>query len=248
MTEQIVTFNARPDLREDINAIMDAGWLTFMQNDPYANEHWRKLFTQFGDFQFVMLIDDEPIAVGNSIPVQWDGNDTSLPDGGWDAMLVSGMENYDNSIAPDTLSALGITIKPTALGKGISQRMILAMRDIAAKHQLKALIAPVRPTQKGQYPLIPMEQYITWTRDDGQIFDPWLRTHVRLGARVIKVAPQSMIIQGTLHDWNRWTGMEFPGSGQYVVPGALVPITVDVEKDEGTYIEPNVWMLHSIHK
>jgi hypothetical protein len=36
-----------------------------------------------------------------------------------------------------------------------------------------------------------------------------------------------------------------PESGTYVVPGALVPIEIDRERDEGVYVEPNVWMVHS---
>jgi len=31
-----------------------------------------------------------------------------------------------------------------------------------------------------------------------------------------------------------------------VVPGALVPIVIDREGDVGIYIEPNVWMVHSL--
>jgi hypothetical protein len=38
--------------------------------------------------------------------------------------------------------------------------------------------------------------------------------------------------------------MAFPESGAYVVPGALVPIEIDRECDEGLYLEPNVWMVH----
>jgi hypothetical protein len=40
--------------------------------------------------------------------------------------------------------------------------------------------------------------------------------------------------------------MKFPQSGQYVIPGALEPMQMNAEKDEGVYIEPNVWTLHEI--
>ena len=42
----------------------------------------------------------------------------------------------------------------------------------------------------------------------------------------------------------QWTELALPESGAYVVPGALVPIQVDRERDEGVYVEPNVWMVH----
>jgi hypothetical protein len=40
--------------------------------------------------------------------------------------------------------------------------------------------------------------------------------------------------------------MRFPESGEYIVPGALVPLCVDRERDEGVYVEPNVWMEHGV--
>jgi hypothetical protein len=73
-----------------------------------------------------------------------------------------------------------------------------------------------------------------------------LRTHERFGGAIVKVARRSMVIPGTVADWEKWTGMLFPESGPYVVPGALVPVEIDVEHDEGVYVEPNVWMHHRL--
>jgi hypothetical protein len=74
--------------------------------------------------------------------------------------------------------------------------------------------------------------------------DPWLRPHERLGAEIVKVAPQSMRVLGTVAEWEDWAEMPFPETGAYVVPGALVPVDIDRGRDEGTYVEPNVWMVH----
>ena len=90
-----------------------------------------------------------------------------------------------------------------------------------------------------------MQRYIRWTRPDGLPFDPWIRVHKRLGARIIKVASRSMEITGTIAEWEEWAQMQFPESGSYTVPGALAPIEIDTENDLGTYIEPNVWMYHT---
>jgi hypothetical protein len=40
--------------------------------------------------------------------------------------------------------------------------------------------------------------------------------------------------------------LKFPQSGEYIIYGALNPIEMNIEKDEGTYIEPNVWIVHEI--
>ena len=55
-----------------------------------------------------------------------------------------------------------------------------------------------------------------------------------------------MTITGSVADWERWTEMEFPDSGRYVVPGALEPVSIGREQDLGTYVEPNVWMHHRL--
>jgi hypothetical protein len=91
-----------------------------------------------------------------------------------------------------------------------------------------------------------MERYVRWRRPDGAPLDPWLRVQWRLGARVLRIAARSMVVEGRVRDWEGWTGMRFPDSGRYVVPGALVPVTIDRRRDRGRYVEPNVWMLHPV--
>jgi hypothetical protein len=55
-----------------------------------------------------------------------------------------------------------------------------------------------------------------------------------------------MRITGPIADWEEWTGMRLSETGPYVVPGALVPVQLDVEHDLGVYEEPNVWMVHDL--
>ena len=71
-----------------------------------------------------------------------------------------------------------------------------------------------------------------------------MRVHARLGAEIVKVCPEAMRISGTIAEWESWTKMRFPESGDYIIPGALVPVSFDCDKDIGLYIEPNVWMHH----
>jgi hypothetical protein len=124
--------------------------------------------------------------------------------------------------------------------------MVERMAELAREHGFRDLIAPVRPSLKHRYPLARIERYVTWRRADGTHIDPWLRTHERLGGEILKVAPRSMTIPGRIAQWEDWAGMAFPESGTYVVPGALVPVEMDVEADRGLYVEPNVWMVHRL--
>ncbi|MEZ4518824.1 MAG: hypothetical protein R3C44_19070 [Chloroflexota bacterium] len=47
------------------------------------------------------------------------------------------------------------------------------------------------------------------------------------------MAHPSMVIEGTIGEWEMWTGMSFPESGDYIVEGALVPIQIDREVNIG---------------
>ncbi len=193
-----------------------------------------------------ICVDTTIIALLRSIPIPWDGEPASLSDMGWDWALKTGMESAKAGQQANTLCALEIVLSPSHRGQGLSRLILNMMRDLALERGYSWLIAPVRPSYKHRYPLIPMDEYAAWQQADGLLFDPWLRTHQRLGARIVKIAPQSMRIEGTVREWELWTGMVFPGSGQHIVPLALVPVTIDREADLGIYLEPNVWMLHSI--
>ena len=106
------------------------------------------------------------------------------------------------------------------------------------------VIAPVRPTLKQGYPLIPAETFMTWTRDDGLSLDPWLRTHQRLGATILAAAPASQTMTGTVEEWEKWTGVALPSTGDYTIPKGLSVLHIDREADLGTYVEPNIWLRH----
>jgi len=205
------------------------------------------LYDTFPAYQVVLLSDKgEMVALGNTIPVTWDGTVDGLPDEGWDAILQLGVSNFHSKIVPNCASAIQAVVAPEYMGQGVSKHLIKAMRGVVVRQALKRLIAPVRPNLKHAYPLITMERYIQWQQADGSLFDPWLRTHARLGGRILKVCPRSMTISATVAAWEGWTDMRFPDSGAYLVPGALEPIIIDREADNGTYVEPNVWMLHEI--
>jgi len=53
-----------------------------------------------------------------------------------------------------------------------------------------------------------------------------------------------MVIPGTVAEWETWTRMLFPVSGEYVVPDALNLLNLDREKDTAIYREENLWVQH----
>ena len=242
MALQFPTDAERPDLRGA--SLLEDIWPEFLYHDPVLNRLFRDAIRSTPELQFYAWDDerDEVVGQANAVPVAWDGDEGSLPDRGIDAALES--REAEGAPPPNVLCAMQIMVAPSRRGEGLSGRMIQRMHELGRANGFDLLIAPVRPTLKERYPLAPIERYVEWRRADGGLLDPWLRTHERLGARIVKVAPESMRIPGSIADWEGWTGMQFPESGHYVVSGALVPVQIDRERDEGLYVEPNVWMLH----
>jgi GNAT superfamily N-acetyltransferase len=232
----------RPDLRG--SPLLEDIWPEFMYHDPILNRLFRDAIRGTPELQFYAWDDerDEVVGQGNAVPVAWDGDADSLPDRGIDAALEG--RSTEAAPAPNVLCAMQIMVAPSRRGEGLSGRMIQRMHELGRAQGFERLIAPVRPSMKERYPLIPIERYIEWRRPDGELLDPWLRTHERVGAKIVKVAHESMTIPASVADWEEWTQMQFPESGQYVVPGALVPVVIDRELDQGLYVEPNVWMVH----
>ena len=210
------------------------------QNEPGAR-YWDRLYTDFADFQVALVDGDALLAEAHAVSLPWDGTLADLPSG-WDEGFVRGM----TSDRPHTaLMAIAISVAPAQQGRQLSSRMIATFTDNARAAGLEhGVIAPVRPTWKERYPLIPIERYASWRRAEGSHFDPWLRVHEVVGGEIIALAPESMTIRGTPAEWEEWTGMPFPDDGTYVFPGCLAPVTfVD---GIGTHVEPNVWVQHRL--
>jgi GNAT superfamily N-acetyltransferase len=247
-TYTVYTHAERPDL-ETASQGEDflRQWPQFMYFDPYAAQHYPTMYQRYPEFQFYLQnAGGTVVACCNSIPIAWDSTPGDLP-AGWDDGLARGALGASNGITPNTLCAIQATVSANFLGQGLGSALVQTMCKLASDRGFHALIAPVRPSHKTRYPLTPIERYITWTREDGRLFDPWLRVHQQLGASILGVAPESMKITGTVADWEKWADMRFPESGDYIVPGALESVKIDCEQDQGLYVEPNVWMLHPLN-
>lgn len=245
---RLVSLAERPDLRKALgeHQVQDGVWPEFMRHAPVADRLWHHLGDDFAPFQLALLDAEERLVAGaNACPLAWDGTDDDLPIG-WDDQFERSVAGLLAGKPPDTLGAIQIVVSPGQRGAGLSARMLDGMRRTAQDHGYRAVIACVRPTLKSAYPLTALERYVGWTRTDGLPFDPWIRVHVRAGGRIARPSPRSMVITGTIAEWERWASMAFPESGRYVVPGALVPVEVDRSADVGTYHDPNVWIVHEL--
>ena len=242
----LTTLTERPELEPLVDAHHIGMWEPFMTESEVANRMFPRAHTDWPDHQLVLLdAAGAVVATSNAMPLAWDGTDADLP-ATWDEQVLRSATDVDAGRAPTTLGAMLIVVGRHVRGGGLSGVMLQAMQAACRAAGYRAVIACVRPTEKHRYPLIPIERYATWTRDDGLPFDPWIRLHVRIGGRIVRAAPYSMAIRGSIADWETWTGLSFPGSGDYIVPTATSPVTIDRERDEGVYFDQNVWVVHDL--
>jgi len=234
MNLAVVTHAEHPELAGSLPSL----WPEFMGHDPVVAAFWPRLYEVYPDFQIWLVDTDakETIGYACTLPVRWDGVPQPR---GIDWAMSNGAAGE-----PTTLCAIVAGVLPAHRGQGLGGVVLGRMVGLAAGHGFDCVIAPVRPTRKENYPLIPIERYIMWRREDGYMYDPWLRTHERLGAELLEPAPRSLTITGSREEWEQWTDLQYPEDGDYIVPGALVPVRF--RDGRGTYAEPNVWMRHPI--
>ncbi len=226
-------------LVEVINKLHSEPWPVFLSEDSAVKKYWQRLYQVYPEYQLLFKIDSEYIGVANSAPIYWNGNIDDLPSGFDEAIEII----IEEDKKPNTLCGMAVVTSKEHLGKGISSKIIDNLKKLAKHYGYSNLILPVRPTLKSQYPTISLDNYINWKKDNLP-FDSWLRVHIKIGGKILKVANPSMIVRGTVSDWQRWTGMYFGESNKYIIPGALNLVNIDLENNLGEYIEPNVWVLH----
>ena len=247
MNEMAVTVE-RTDAREwsdeQMEDLFSEGFPPFITADRLAKQYIGRVREWFPEWSLILVdADQNPAATGWGIPVRWDGTVDDLPTGYTDA-TIRAVEGREQGITPDTLVICGAVVAGRLKGRGLAGTLLSALRDTALEAGLPRVIAPVRPTLKQRYPLTPIETFMAWTNPDGTALDPWIRTHQRLGASTLAAAPASQTMTGTVAEWEEWSGLALPSSGDYIIPAGLSVLHIDREADLGTYVEPNIWIRH----
>jgi GNAT superfamily N-acetyltransferase len=254
MSPVIATFAERPDLLDAVfGPEIQRAVPEFMRHDPTGALYYRDealpFYREFGLVAVDPAEPDRPLARAFTVPFAFrDGTHERehLPEGGWDAVIRWADADRRAGRPPNAVSALEIMVAPRLQRQGLSRLMLRAMRDNARRLGFADLYAPLRPTLKDREPQTPFADYVARRRDDGLPWDPWIRAHVQAGARIVKPAPLSMTVVGTIAEWRAWTGLAFAASGLVLVPGALSPVHALLEQDHAVYVEPNLWVHHRL--
>lgn len=241
-TVEALHARARPD--DQMATLFASGWPAFITADERAAEYIGRVRELFSGLELVAL-DSADVLIGAiwGVPIRWNGDPADLPDG-YTASIIRAVQGYEWGERPDTLVVMAAQVHPERRGQGTAAALVTGMRDLAESGGLDRMIVPLRPTLKVRYPLTPIDRFALWTRSDGSPLDPWVRTHWRLGGRIVATTPRSQTFTGTVAQWEMWTGILLPESGTYVIPEALATLHVDRDADLATLVEPGVWIQH----
>ncbi|KAJ6178066.1 hypothetical protein N7519_008527 [Penicillium mononematosum] len=204
-----------------------------------------------------------------------------------DAHLWTEGQRRDSPVAclrdlPNALSGLYVQVSESYRGLRIADVLLANFKELARRNNLKAVVVPLRPTLKCKYQSVRPEQYFSWVQGkpnesgftwsssedpDAQNplpFDPWLRKHIQMGARVAKIAPESFQIEGTAAQWQQWLVQENgllnetvgEKKGQIALSGENVEgkaldwfndtVKWDPKTQTGRYLEADIWVVHDV--
>ncbi|MGB4865199.1 MAG: transferase [Hyphomicrobium sp.] len=236
-----------PDLKKAACSIEQAAWsdLGYLNYTRSGYELYTRLLEDFADYQ-LCLVDEArgyPVAVANCVPIKCSGLD-ELPAEGWDWLVENAAECQINGSA-NMLGALAVSVPSIYRSMGYARIMIRALLELSQRKGLNGLVVPVRPSSKAQHPTVSIDEYITWTDQEGRPYDPWLRSHIYSGGKIVRPCERSMVVHEHIGFWENWSKRKFDCSGRYEVRGALVPVEIDLARNVGSYEEPNVWVAYA---
>ncbi len=239
---RVVPYLEQPELLKELGNLEEESFPDFLNEDPAWTEVAPHFYQEFAAFQFFIVEEKSNKVVGlcNNVPFNWDDNPDSLPS--YQQMMLGALADWQaGNHKPNTLSGVLVLLDPEYRGQGLVEMLGGNIIGLAKQHEMTSIMVAVRPTLKEQYPLVSIEEYIQWKNADGKMFDPWLRAQALMGSKLVKAEPQSTVIDGSVAQWEAWTKMTFPVSGDYWVPGALSTVHIDLENDLGRHYEPHVW-------
>jgi len=245
MIANIKNFNSHPQYYASYEQIMQEIWPKIILQSDVVKTYYDQLFQYFPNYQKVCInTENEVIGFINTIPIHWEKSLEDLPEEGWDWLIQKGISDYKNNIVPNTLGGLQIGISKAYQGRGLSKKIVEIGKSIQRKSKFKNFILPIRPTLKHLHPRLSMEEYLL-KKTAGKIYDPWIRIHNAGGAKIIKVCHRSMVIEGSITDWEKWSGMKFEKTGNYILEGALHEILMDLAASKSIYYEANIWLYYA---
>lgn len=145
----------------------------------------RPAYEAFKDGFLTAFVDGE--GAGNFILTRMNYDITTPSTKTWDQLCLP-VPVLDG----DTLYGSGLGVSPRFAGLGIGSRLVYAALQKTVELNCKQFVLGCRIPDYHKYSMIPVEQYITLRRADGEYLDRELRFYSRCGLRFLKPLPEYM--------------------------------------------------------
>jgi hypothetical protein len=239
------TWDLQVHLGDETSELMRCVWPRYLieksdlEETPHKTElSDDELASRFSMWGIRRKADGKLVAFASAVLIPIDLNAKSYSDSGWGFAL----EAYYSKERPNCLCLLSANVDPNLRNLKFSYALLEAAKELAVDFGFNTVLAPVRPTQKSKFLEMPMDEYIEKKSREGEIFDPWLRTHVKLGGEILNVCSQSVIVKATLSKWQEWLGHPIQNTQDLQLPMGLSLLKVDAANNIGFYVEPNIWV------
>lgn len=219
----------------------------YLKYDQIKNRYWNTIYKAFPTNQFFVFDSNTLVAVINCVPLHLTKNEyVNLSEDGWRWALEKSFEDRERSLEPNFLCCLSIKTNKDYSQRELYQYIIQELKTSALEQKYQAIISPVRPSMKQFYPLQDITNYAQWINNSGLPYDTNIRTHVKNGAVILKTCSKSLQVEGSIAQWESWTGFTFQTTGEYTLTKALTTLKINVELNKGYYNEPHIWMLYRL--
>jgi hypothetical protein len=237
----IRSFAEDSTLKTRLGELEDDSFPAYLNEEPTWLATQEAILTEFADFHFFLIDDatDKAAAVNVNVPLAWDGQGSSLP--GYNELLELSLKQAREGRTPTALVGILGAVSPDFRGQGVSQLFNQTTAEVLARYGIGSYLSPVRPSNKQLYPNYTMEEFLSWRSPDGDLIDPWLNHFLRIGATELGIAHDAITLSAPIERWTAWTDMQFPVSGDYVIPGGHRMLRVDTATGTAHYGEDHLW-------
>lgn len=199
-------------------------WCTPGENIEASQEKLRRrLSPQFGQTAVLAMVGDKPAGSQYAFRFNWDEDVERLSS--WDEYTAHGWTEKVHVPSGHTGFLVGVGVVPEFRGKKfahdlrwkgeykISELLIATtLEEQFSKPWVRRVIANARIPGYCTQPSLSVEEYCALRRPDGKLYDPVLRFHERMGARILKPVPFSMEDAESLNA-GCWVLYEHPFNG-----------------------------------
>jgi GNAT superfamily N-acetyltransferase len=237
----VKTLEDDPSLRSRIGELEDDSFPRFLNEEPTWIETQDEILTAFARTHYFVLEEGTGKLAGLciNVPFAWTGEVDDLP--GYNELLRRCLNERHARCVPTALAGILGAVAPEYQSQGVSRLFFGAAAAALEKLGLRNYLSPVRPSNKQSYPNFSIDDFLSWRTPEGELVDPWLASFVRGGSKMLGIAREAITMSASCAQWSAWTGMRFPVSGDYVIPGGHRLLEVDAGRGVGRYAEDHVW-------